>query len=398
MNKFLILILFTFFGFNTSIAQTLSFSPKFWLDKANEKGNKAVADGEKIKASLIATGTELIKYLPANYVKDGTVDYSKQVQQCLNENKNVVFPDFPVLVDKDIVINTGQRIYMKPKGEIRRKSTSLEKYSVFEMKAVNNIYLIGVILKGDLLIHQGSSGEYGMGFDIRGCSNVFMLNCKSTEMWGDGIYLGATNKATTDGSNNKTNTNIVIADFYGKECKRNIVSLISGNGVYMFRPYLALARYSSPFNGLDMEPNNLSDELKDIFIVDPFTEKNGAEGIQVCFTQWYRAKVQGEVKKDVSIMVFNHKDAGSKSAILISAPKNQYKASLVTVTGFVRFVDPIWEKGSANISKFTGFDGGYKLSIIRPTIKIEGIAQNRGVTENSIKSTINSGVNYELTF
>src|SRR5690554_2330265 len=38
-------------------------------------------------------------YLPSNYVEDGTRDYTSYVQQAINENQNVRFPDFPILIN-----------------------------------------------------------------------------------------------------------------------------------------------------------------------------------------------------------------------------------------------------------------------------------------------------------
>ena len=41
----------------------------------------------------------LTDYLPRNFVRDGSMDYTSFIQIALIKNPNIVFPDFPVLIN-----------------------------------------------------------------------------------------------------------------------------------------------------------------------------------------------------------------------------------------------------------------------------------------------------------
>ena len=55
---------------------------------------------------------EIEKSLSKNYVKNGTQDYTAQTQQALLNNRDVIFPDFPVLVnDQGLTVYSNSVLY-----------------------------------------------------------------------------------------------------------------------------------------------------------------------------------------------------------------------------------------------------------------------------------------------
>src|SRR5690606_19325967 len=96
-NKFTILItaLLLFINFNSGICQKFAKS-----NPVNIPNFVKLSDANSLVSSFLAKHKfiKIENFLPKNYVKDGTVDYTNYLQKVLNENKNVVFPNFPIRI------------------------------------------------------------------------------------------------------------------------------------------------------------------------------------------------------------------------------------------------------------------------------------------------------------
>src|SRR5690554_4447355 len=55
---------------------------------------------------------DITNYLPNKFVKDGSINYTTYLQAGLDENKNVIFPDFPIKIDiGGLILNSGQKVF-----------------------------------------------------------------------------------------------------------------------------------------------------------------------------------------------------------------------------------------------------------------------------------------------
>jgi hypothetical protein len=284
--------------------------------------NEAVPAGQ-------ANAYDLTQSLPAGYVKDGSVDYTAALQKGITANKDVVFPDFPVQVSTaGLSFKSDTKVYFKQNSAVVMMPNNATSYAVLRLQKVNNVTLFNPKVVGDRKNHSGTTGEWGMGISLKGCSNIRIQNPDVSECWGDGIYLGS----ATDG----INKNIVITNARLNYNRRNGISITNVDGLTLTRPVISNTMGASPMAGIDVEPNSNGDFVDNITIDDPVTFNNGRFGIVVSLGQ-----LPGDVAKDVNITINNHVDDGSTVGFCTSlgSPKDRAAKAL---TGNLQVNNPDW--------------------------------------------------------
>jgi len=279
----------------------------------------------------------IIKDLPAEHVKDGSVDYTFYIQMALDRHDNLVFPNFPLLVnDTGLRIKSDQTLTFLKGSEIRLKASAEKSYAILDLKSVNNVTIYNPVIKGDRYVHQGTSGEWGMGISIKGSTNIKIYSPKITDCWGDGIYIGQIQ--------NKINSkDILIKDAYLSKNRRDGISVISVDGLLLENIYAGYTDGTKPMTGINFEPNNGECELKNIRVINPRTEFNGSRGIQVAPRHMLASN-----NKVTDITIINHIDIGSiDNAFKLSCiPKDDIKAKM---SGQVKIINPSWRKTANNV-------------------------------------------------
>lgn len=197
----------------------------------------------------------------------------------LDEDNALIFNHIINYLEKDVEITedttinpstiyNGKRgIVMKSDSQITSPNgsylislpTSVGSYSVIHVEDVNNVIIDGLNIIGDRDDHDGTTGEWGMGINIVGSSNVKVTNVNISKCWGDGIYIGAT-------SNNTRCNNINLSKIDIDDCRRQGVSVISVDGLYLRDLTMSNIRGTNPQAGIDFEPNLNTSVLKNIFI------------------------------------------------------------------------------------------------------------------------------------
>jgi hypothetical protein len=317
--------------------------------------------------------------LPAGYVKDGSVDYTAQVQIALDQsNSNIIFPPFPIQInDGGILFHSNQKILFETGSELRLKASALGAYKMLYLLSLSNVTLINLVVKGDRDIHTGTGGEGGQGIDIKSCNNVLLIAPKVTNCWGDGFYMSG------------SNSNITLADANFNNNRRNDISIISVNGLYLIRPYLGFANGTSPQCGLDLEPNSGDNELQNIHLVSPVTEGNLGYGISVGLKQIY-VDPDNYPLKNMSITVYDHHDIKSASAVKLSYQKCAYTTE-TTVQGFVKFTNPVWEKGTGPSLVATICEPATISTLVNPKLIVNGVTLSAADTKSTLLSQVGSG-------
>src|SRR5699024_7536663 len=78
---------------------------------------------------LPSSFTNIVNYLPQNYVKDASVDYTKYIQKALDTNKKIVFPNFPLLInDNGLRLRNGSEVYFNKNSKLILKPSGKESY------------------------------------------------------------------------------------------------------------------------------------------------------------------------------------------------------------------------------------------------------------------------------
>ena len=207
--------------------------------------------------------------LPKNYVKDASVDYTDYIQRSLDKHRKVLFPDFPLLISaKGLTISSNSTIVFGKNSKIKLMPTDQGSYEMLRIHDVENVVLYNANIEGDKYQHTGTKGEWGMGISIRGVKNVKVFNSKVKYCWGDGIYLGITEKSSN-------NINVTITNTLLDDNRRNGMSIITAENLWVHNLVVANTHGTSPMAGIDIEPDANTDVIKNLNF-DGITSFNNA--------------------------------------------------------------------------------------------------------------------------
>ncbi|MVZ63646.1 right-handed parallel beta-helix repeat-containing protein [Sphingobacterium humi] len=307
--KLRILIIIIFSGFVRIQAQSITSIPHALLPT----NYQTLAIQQQFN-DLKIRAVSLVEYLPRNYIKDGSRDYTKYLQKGINENAVVILPNFPVLVnDNGLQLKSNSSILFLEKSEIILKSSSKGTYNILNLEGINNVSLFYPRIKGDLTKHLGKEGEWGMGIMIKSSENVFIYNGRIENCWGDGIYVGA----VFDSARKrflKESKNIKVYNTICNSNRRNGIAIVSVDGIEVFNSTFANSRLMYPKAGIDIEPG--AAKLDNVFIKNCLTYRNKARGIDLMLR-----KLVGTGSREINITISNHTDHSSMVGIRIAGIK-----------------------------------------------------------------------------
>lgn len=230
-------------------------------------------------------------------------------------NKNTILIDATKLgiVGLDIQDNTtlngnGAKLKAIPNSSPNSAVMSIWKR---ENVTINNLNVIG-----ERFNHDGTAGQWGMGFDVRGSHNVIINDCTGNECWGDGLYLGVVD--------NLYCKNVKVNNFKGYTNRRQGISIVSVDGLDINSAILENTYGQAPSAGIDIEPNDQQAVLRGITINNVVTRGNTI-GINTTFSL-----MQGSLN-EVDIKINNHYSEGD--AVSYSA----YSWNAARLTGSVEY-------------------------------------------------------------
>lgn len=234
-------------------------------------------------------------------------DITSYVNQLIQQQKVVSIPagTYKIDANKSIVPKNGTEIRLTPQTRLTVIPTKHGSYRVFQVRNVKNVKISGGSLIGDKYTHLGSTGEWGMGIEIRDSQNISISNMSIDKMWGDAIYVG------TNGKNSTYNIN--LNNIRMDENRRQGLTIISANKLIASNIKATNTKGAKPASGIDIEPNNGSMILKDINLKNIVTSGNAGAGIQIGLSRY------NNQKDFVSIYIQNHSDIHSQYGLLIGA-------------------------------------------------------------------------------
>lgn len=249
----------------------------------NRRKNIDALLGEFYKKDFSLTRTksagfvDITKYLPKNYVVDGSVDYTTQIQKAFDDQKKIIMPNFPLQV-KGIWVRSNSEVWFQPKSKLAMKPTSDTHYMVLALIGVENVSIYNADLEGEYSRHLGNAGAWGYGLDIRGSKNIKIYNCYIRNCWGDGIVISSNPNKFTKGLNLFETNNIVIENVVVDFNRRNGVTIAGGENIQIKNALISNTFGTQPKSGIDFEPDNGNHQLKNISLRD-VTFFNNAFGL-----------------------------------------------------------------------------------------------------------------------
>jgi len=270
---------------------------------------------------------DLTLYLPSNYVKDGSVDYTSFLQKGIDANANVKMPNFSILVnDKGLLLKSNSIILFQSSSTLLKSSSTQASYSVLNLNRVSNVKILNPVIVGDRQIHKGNKGEWGMGISINSSSNVSIYNSNITNCWGDGIYIGNINKIPSN--------NIMIDGGKIDNNRRNGISIISGKKITVRNIVLSNTNGTLPSAGIDLEPNSNQDVLENVVVENVISYNNADAGFLI-----YLASMLGSIENNVTISLIGITDYYSPNALSIPGLRNDYKNNIKKISGNIKIQD-----------------------------------------------------------
>lgn len=326
MKKIVLLVLF--FTVQLSLAQDQN--KKFGI---KELPKNIVVKDHPLDKSIFKSYFDLTGVLPKGYVRDGSVDYTKFIQEGLSSHKRIKFPDFPVLINEDgLTIESNTILYFPEKSVLLLQPSAKGTYEILRLHNISNVELYNPVIVGDRESHKGKDGEWGMGISILGSDQVKIINPRIEKCWGDGIYIGRLK--------GKQTSNVNIYNAYLNNNRRNGTSITSGSNILMEHSVVLNTAGTSPQSGIVIEPNNPDAELNNIILKDIYTYNNYESGIQIGGLD----KLISDTKKaPIRIDIINHIDNGSSNGMLIGKIPTAKGFPGLALTGVINIVNPTWE-------------------------------------------------------
>jgi parallel beta-helix repeat protein len=159
-----------------------------------------------------------------------------------------------------IYLKSNARLIMNSSAILKVNGTSREDYQVIKASNMNNVIISGGTLIGERYIHEGTSGEGGMGINLYDSTNVTIADMTITKNWADGIYLGSVNDDDTlYGCDNITIDNCRLQDN-----RRTNVSIVDADNVTINDCIMHSSDGVAPQCNINIEPDdNGAAEMKD---------------------------------------------------------------------------------------------------------------------------------------
>lgn len=262
---------------------------------------------------------DLTNVLPKGYVMNGSVDYTAVLQKAIDQSGDITFPNFSILInDNGLKLKSGCSYTFQANSKLILKPSSKSGYNMLDCNNKENITITNAVLVGDKNTHLGKQGEWGFGISVRGARNIIINKAKIYDCYGDGIYIGRLN--------NKISDNITIINTLVTNSRRNGLSITSGMNIKVYNSKFINSSGKGPSSGIDIEPNNAQDELKNIIISDVSTSNNENWGLLLNLVN---LRKDNSINKNISISIINFSDNRSKYGMSMWLNrKNKYSRNI----------------------------------------------------------------------
>ena len=195
------------------------------------------------------------------------------------ENNVILKGNYYSSLKDGIVLSLSSNTNLVLNGSISLLPNNLSSYSIIKGVDKENIKISGGgRLIGDLQNHLGDTGEWGFGISFTGCKTVSITNIDSSYMWGDGLYIGASD----DTKEETLSQNIQVNNCKFEYNRRQGISITGAVDVFVNNCYFfntGKINGTSPKAGLDIEPSGLYNS--DVTISNCIADSNVSTGFLV---------------------------------------------------------------------------------------------------------------------
>jgi parallel beta helix pectate lyase-like protein/pectate lyase-like protein len=230
----------------------------------------------------VSIGTTTISVLTAGAKGDGQHDDTSAFQAAINSlpstGGTITVPAGTYMIDalRSINMRSHVRLQMSPGARLAAIPNSSQRYYVIKAWKVTDVEISGGAIVGERARHIGSTGEWGMGIDIMGSSQVYVHDLTVSDCWGDGLYIGAIGS----GSSAVPSTDVTVKNVVSNNNRRQGLSFGPVDRVYVVKSTFSNTNGTKPQSGIDIEPSTQG-TAKNIRIESSQVTGNAGSGIEV---------------------------------------------------------------------------------------------------------------------
>src|SRR6185312_11713602 len=238
---------------------------------------------KKLLSKSLTTNSISINVKSVGAVGDGTTDDTWAFQKAIDSvaalgGGTVYVPTGTYLIDPDVSINMKDSVTLDMVDTTRvlkAKPTASTNYFIVKMINVSSAKIIGGKIVGDRYEHLGSTGEWGMGISIYGCSGASVTGTHIIDCWGDGLNIGSSVQYNAPNSSRLCVLKNVICDNNRRQGLTiyNVDSLIVDSCSFIH------TNGTAPQDGIDIEPN--ADTAQRVHITNCLIAYNTKTGVEM---------------------------------------------------------------------------------------------------------------------
>jgi parallel beta-helix repeat protein len=195
------------------------------------------------------------------------------VMRAVGRGGGAIFvPDGTYLIDprQSIVMADNTFLELSRGAVLQAIAVSNEMSAVVLIRDVAHVTIVGGTIVGERFRHAGVLGEWGMGVDVRGASDIRIDGVTVRECWGDGIYVG--------GGSGSESRRVIISGCRSLDNRRQGLSLTGCISAIIEASEFRGTGGTPPQAGIDLEPN-VPYSVRDVTIRDCMAARNAGPGI-----------------------------------------------------------------------------------------------------------------------
>lgn len=210
-------------------------------------------------------------------IGDGKADDTKAIKTAIEAIGGGIstlhLPTGTYLVSEDIPLVSNMTLEGEGNNTvIKRIGNGLDKYNVIKCEGIDNVTIKNIHIQGDRNEHTGDTGEWGSCIGLYSTSNVTIKDCKLTDGWGDGVYVG-----TLEGPC----TNTIVEGCTIDNNRRQGISVINSDRFIARNCIITNTNGTAPESGIDFEANYDTDICKNNIIENCIFYGNASSSIVV---------------------------------------------------------------------------------------------------------------------
>jgi hypothetical protein len=187
-------------------------------------------------------------------VHNDTAAFQAAINSLPSTGGTVTVPAGRYMIDAltSVKLRSHVRLKLDPLAQLVAIPNSSTRYYVLKAWGVTDVEITGGQIIGERVKHIGTTGEWGMGVDIRASSKVYVHDLKVSDCWGDGLYIGATGSASTA----VPATDITVNRVTSNNNRRQGLSFGPVQRVYVVNSAFTNTNGTAPQDGIDIEPQS----------------------------------------------------------------------------------------------------------------------------------------------